>query len=80
MVRISKRNLKRKSPKRKSRVIKNRYQKSMKKRKSLKPRKMNEYFKAMIHAKKNNLPYFKYKEKTYVGAKHPNLGMIYRSK
>ena len=50
--------------------------KSRKKKKSKK--KLNEYFKLMLDAKKKNLPFFKYKGKTYKGKKHKRLGMIYK--
>jgi hypothetical protein len=42
-------------------------------------RKINAYFKAMLHAKKNKSASFKYKNKTYVGVKHKHLGMIYKA-
>ena len=43
-------------------------------------KKVNAYFQAMIKAKKNGDPSFVYNGKTYVGAKHPHLGMVYKSK
>jgi len=45
-----------------------------------KKRKMNDYFKKMTSAKKKGLKSFVYKGTTYVGKKHPRLGMIYKKK
>jgi hypothetical protein len=45
-----------------------------------KKRPLNKYFKAMLNAKKQNLPSFKYGTKTYVRVKHAKLGSIYKSK
>ena len=50
------------------------------KRRSGKKRALNPYFKAMLNAKKQNLPSFKYGTKTYVRVKHARLGSIYKSK
>lgn len=41
-------------------------------------KKLNKFFQLMLDAKKNNLPSFKYKGKTYKGKKHKRLGMIYK--
>ena len=41
---------------------------------------VNEYFKKMLDAKKNNKKSFKYNGKEYVGVKHKNLGMVYKLK
>lgn len=41
-------------------------------------RKLNAYFKAMLHAKKSRASSFMYKGKRYVGRAHPRLGMIYK--
>lgn len=41
-------------------------------------RKLNNYFKAMLGAKKKNLSSFTYKNNKYVGKKHKHLGMIYK--
>jgi hypothetical protein len=41
-------------------------------------RKLNNYFKAMLSAKKQNLSSFMYNKKKYVGSKHKHLGMIYK--
>lgn len=41
-------------------------------------RKLNNYFKAMLSAKKQNLSSFMYNNKKYVGMKHKHLGMIYK--
>ena len=48
--------------------------------KSKKKRKLNPYFKKMLAAKKANKASFEYNGKTYVGKKHPRLGMIYKAK
>ena len=45
-----------------------------------KKRKLNPYFKKMLAAKKANKASFEYNGKTYVGKKHPRLGMIYKAK
>lgn len=39
---------------------------------------LNPFFKMMLSAKKNNKPFFMYKNKKYVGRKHDKLGMIYK--
>jgi hypothetical protein len=44
-----------------------------------KTRKINQYFRLMLDAKKHKKPFFHYKGKKYVGSAHPRLGMIYRS-
>lgn len=44
-----------------------------------KTRKINQYFRLMLDAKKHKKPFFHYKGKKYVGRAHPRLGMIYRS-
>lgn len=49
-------------------------------KKSTKKKKLNPYFKKMLAAKKANKASFEYNGKTYVGKKHPRLGMIYRAK
>ena len=54
--------------------------KSKTKSKTKTKKKVNAYFQAMIKAKKNNMPSFTYGGKTYVGSKHPQLGMVYKSK
>jgi|UniRef100_A0A6C0ENW8 hypothetical protein len=46
--------------------------------KTKKKRKINEYFKMMLDAKKAGKPSFVYKGHTYKGTKHPRLGMIYK--
>jgi len=46
--------------------------------KTKKKRKINEYFKMMLAAKKEGKPSFVYKGHTYKGTKHPRLGMIYK--
>ena len=46
--------------------------------KSKKKRKVNQFFKLMLAAKKSGAASFKYKGKTYKGRKHPRLGMIYK--
>lgn len=46
--------------------------------KTKKKRKVNEYFKMMLAAKKANKPSFVYKGHTYKGTKHPRLGMVYK--
>jgi hypothetical protein len=46
--------------------------------KTKKKRKMNEYFKMMLAAKKAGKPSFVYKGHTYKGTKHPRLGMVYK--
>lgn len=46
--------------------------------KTKKKRKVNEYFKIMIEAKKANKSSFVYKGNTYKGTKHERLGMIYK--
>ena len=43
-------------------------------------RKLNSFMVAMLAAKKSNAKSFKYNNKTYVGKKHPHLGMIYKKK
>ena len=43
-------------------------------------KKLNAFFKLMLDAKKKSLPSFKYNGKTYVGKKHPKLGLIYKKK
>ena len=43
-----------------------------------KKRKVNEYFKMMLEAKKAGKPSFIYKGSTYKGTKHEKLGMIYK--
>lgn len=43
-----------------------------------KKRKVNEYFKMMLEAKKAGKPSFVYKGNTYKGTKHERLGMIYK--
>jgi hypothetical protein len=43
-----------------------------------KKRKVNEYFKMMLEAKKAGKPSFVYKGNTYKGTKHKRLGMIYK--
>ena len=40
-------------------------------------RKLNEFFKVMLKAKKAGSASFKYKGKTYKGRKHHRLGMVY---
>ena len=47
-------------------------------KKGCKKRPLNPYFKMMIAAKKNNKPFFIYKNTKYVGRKHDRLGMIYK--
>ena len=47
---------------------------------SKKKRKLNQYFKLMLNAKKKKLKSFMYKGAEYVGKEHPRLGMIYRKK
>jgi hypothetical protein len=39
---------------------------------------LNNYFKLMLNAKKQNLSSFVYNKKKYIGTKHKHLGMIYR--
>ena len=46
--------------------------------KTKKKRKVNEYFKMMLEAKKANKASFVYKGNTYKGTKHERLGMIYK--
>lgn len=46
--------------------------------KTKKKRKVNEYFKMMLEAKKTNKPSFVYNDNTYNGTKHDRLGMIYK--
>jgi hypothetical protein len=46
--------------------------------KTKKKRKVNEFFKMMIVAKKAGKPSFVYKGNTYKGTKHPRLGMVYK--
>ena len=46
--------------------------------KTKKKRKVNEYYKMMLEAKKANKPSFVYKGHTYKGTKHPRLGMVYK--
>jgi len=46
--------------------------------KTKKKRKMNEYFKMMLAAKKAGKPSFVYKGHIYKGTKHPRLGMVYK--
>ena len=41
-------------------------------------RKLNEFFKVMLKAKKAGAASFKYKGKTYKGRKHHRLGMVYK--
>ena len=68
-----------KKNRRKSRNKENMDPKSKKSKKSKgKKRKMNEYFKTMLAAKKANKPSFVYKGKTYKGVEHDKLGMIYK--
>ena len=43
-------------------------------------KKMNAYFRKMTAAKKKGAASFTYNGKTYVGKKHPRLGMIYKKK
>ena len=43
-------------------------------------RKLNEYFKRMLSAKKAGAKSFTYNNNTYVGRIHKRLGMIYKSK
>ena len=43
-----------------------------------KKRKVNEYFKMMLEAKKAGKPSFIYKGNTYKGTKHEKLGMVYK--
>lgn len=54
--------------------------KKMKKEKSTKKtkRKVNEYFKKMLEAKRKELPSFEYNGQTYKGTKHATLGMVYK--
>ena len=40
-------------------------------------RKLNEYFKVMLAAKRSNAPSFVYKGTTYHGRKNGRLGMVY---
>jgi hypothetical protein len=54
--------------------------KSMKTKKRKGKRKMNEFFKLMLAAKKKKAASFVYKGKTYVGRVHKRLGMIYKKK
>ena len=46
--------------------------------KTKKKRKVNEYFKMMLEAKKANKASFVYKGNIYKGTKHERLGMIYK--
>ncbi len=46
--------------------------------KTKKKRKINEYFKMMLAAKKAGKGSFVYKGHTYKGTKHPRLGMVYK--
>ena len=41
-------------------------------------KKMNDFFKVMLKAKKSKSPSFKYKGHVYKGVKHNLLGMIYK--
>ena len=41
-------------------------------------RKLNDFFKVMLKAKKAGAASFKYKGKTYKGRKHHRLGMVYK--
>tara|TARA_B100001123_G_C14495837_1_gene704259 strand:- start:138 stop:461 length:324 start_codon:yes stop_codon:yes gene_type:complete len=43
-------------------------------------RPLNDYFKAMLKAKRSNRKSFTYKGNKYVGHKHELLGMIYKKK
>jgi len=43
-----------------------------------KKRKVNEYFKMMLEAKKEGKSSFVYKGNTYKGTKHDKLGMVYK--
>jgi len=43
-------------------------------------KKMNAYFTKMIAAKKKGASSFTYNGNTYVGKKHPRLGMVYKKK
>ena len=45
---------------------------------SKKKRPLNNYFKMMLSAKKQNMNSFKYNGKTYKGTRHKHLGMIYK--
>lgn len=45
-----------------------------------KKRPLNEFFKKMLKAKKEGAKSFKYKRNTYLGRKHPKLGMVYKKK
>jgi hypothetical protein len=51
---------------------------SNKSKRTSRKRPLNNYFKAMLSAKKNNLSSFNYNGKKYVGSQHKHLGMIYR--
>ena len=55
-----------------------RRRKTAKKGKKGKKRKLNEFFKVMLKAKKAGAASFKYKGKTYKGRKHHRLGMVYK--
>lgn len=43
-------------------------------------KKVNAYFSTMLKAKKENAASFVYGGKTYVGSKHPKLGLVYKAK
>ena len=61
-------------------VRKSRHQKTRKSRKSgKKKRPLNDFFKAMMAAKKNNVPSFTYKGKTYKRKEGKN-GMVFYKK
>lgn len=55
-----------------------RRRKTAKKAKKGGKRKLNEFFKVMLKAKKAGAASFKYKGKTYKGRKHHRLGMVYK--
>ena len=48
------------------------------KRRTTKKSPLNNYFKAMLAAKKANQSSFMYNGKKYQGSSHPHLGMVYR--
>ena len=48
------------------------------KKRSVKKRPLNNFFKAMLAAKKANKSSFMYNGKKYLGSKHTHLGMVYR--
>ena len=58
-------------------VFKGGNKRSAKKRTS-KKRPLNNFFKAMLEAKRSNKSFFMYKGKKYVGSKHKHLGMVYK--